>query len=358
MKCEDEMKVLVVETKLWIVDKNVDNIQSYPQIIEAAHLLAKNEVVAFPTETVYGLGANARSEEAVKKVFEAKGRPNDNPLIVHIASQSQLEEIVVDIPPIAKQLMDAFWPGPLTLILKQKPGTLAAAVTAGLDTVAVRMPDHAVARQLIEASGLPIAAPSANTSGKPSPTLAKHVQDDLYGRIAGIVDGGPTGVGVESTVLDCTEDIPIILRPGGVTKEQLETIIGQVKEDQAFVKKDEAPKAPGMKYTHYAPKAPLILVKGEHAFIQQLINEKRAEGMKVGLLAASEHQALYKADYIVAPGSLAELSTVASGLYDALRQFDDVYVDIIYSEVFPEAGIGQAIMNRLFKAAGQQMIEQ
>ena len=254
--------------------------------------------------------------------------------------------------------MDAFWPGPLTLILKQRPGTLAAAVTAGLDTVAVRMPDHAVAHQLIEASGLPIAAPSANTSGKPSPTLAKHVQDDLYGRIAGIVDGGPTGVGVESTVLDCTEDIRIILRPGGVTKEQLETIIGQVKEDRAFVKKDEAPKAPGMKYTHYAPKAPLTLVKGTPDFIQKLADSKRAEGLKVGVLAASEHESLYDADYVMIPGSLADLSTIATGLYGALRQFDQSEVDVIYSEIFPTKGIGKAIMNRLFKAAGQRLIEQ
>ena len=242
--------------------------------------------------------------------------------------------------------------------MKHKPGQLANAVTAGLETVAVRMPNHPVALQLIEESGLPIAAPSANTSGKPSPTTAKHVYEDLNGRIAGIVDGGSTGVGVESTVLDCTVDIPVILRPGGVTKEQLELVIGQVREEVALSKKDETPKAPGMKYTHYAPKAPLTLVKGTPDFIQKLVDSKRAEGLKVGVLAASEHGSFYDADYVIIPGTLADLSTVATGLYEALRQFDQCQVDLIYSELFPTEGIGKAIMNRLFKAAGQRLIEQ
>lgn len=343
-----------METKWW----RIDPIHSSRQLSEAANLLAANEVIAFPTETVYGLGANAKSEVAVKKVFEAKGRPNDNPLIVHIASEAQLAEIATNISPLAKQLMKAFWPGPLTLIFNRKQGQLASSVTAGLDTVAVRMPHHPVALRLIEASGLPIAAPSANTSGKPSPTTAIHVRDDLDGRIAGIVDGGPTGVGVESTVLDCTGNIPVILRPGGVTKEQLEFIVGEVKEDVALTERDETPKAPGMKYTHYAPKAPLTLVKGDPAFMQTVINQKRAEGMKVGVLTASEHQSFYQADYVVSPGSLADLATVATGLYEALRKFDQLPVDWIYSEVFPEQGIGTAIMNRLLKAAGHQVIEQ
>ena len=251
-----------METKLWKVDQDAEYAQGYPHIIEAAKYLANNEVIAFPTETVYGLGANAKSEEAVRKVYEAKGRPNDNPLIVHVASESQLDELVTEISPLAKRLMKEFWPGPLTLILKRKPGQLASSVTAGLDTVAVRCPSHPVALRLIEASGLPIAAPSANTSGKPSPTTAKHVQDDLDGRIAGIVDGGATGVGVESTVLDCTVEVPVILRPGGVTREQLELMIGPVKEEVALSKKDETPKAPGMKYTHYAPESTVTLVNG------------------------------------------------------------------------------------------------
>ena len=346
-----------METKFWVVNQ-VSNPQGYPLIIEAADYLARNEVIAFPTETVYGLGANAKSEEAVKKIYEAKGRPSDNPLIVHVASESQLEEFVIDIPPVAKRLMEEFWPGPLTLIMKRKPGQLAESVTAGLETVGVRMPSHPVALALIKASGLPIAAPSANTSGKPSPTTAKHVKDDLDGRIAGIMDGGATGVGVESTVLDCTVEIPVILRPGGVTKEQLELIIGPVREEVSLSKKDETPKAPGMKYTHYAPIAPLTLVKGTPEFIQQLVDRKRAEGLKVGVLAAEENRLFYQADYIVTPGTLADLATVATGLYDALRQFDQYPVDLIYSEVFPTEGIGKAIMNRLFKAAGQKLIEE
>lgn len=353
-----KVKVFGLETKFWVVNQDVSNPQDYPHIIEAANFLVNNEVIAFPTETVYGLGANAKSEEAVKRVYEAKGRPSDNPLIVHIASESQLEEFVIDIPPVAKRLMNEFWPGPLTLILKSKPGQLAKSVTAGLDTVAVRMPNHPVALSLIKASGLPIAAPSANTSGKPSPTTAMHVRDDLNGRIAGIVDGGSTGVGVESTVLDCTVEIPVILRPGGVTKEQLELIIGQVKEEVALSKKDDTPKAPGMKYTHYAPKAPLTLVKGTPDFIQKLVDSKRAEGLKVGILAAEENQTFYQADYVISPGKLVDLSTIATGLYDALRQFDQYQIDFIYSEVFPTKGIGKAIMNRLFKAAGQKLIEQ
>lgn len=347
-----------METKVWLVDKNVDNLQSYPQIIQSAELLEANQVVAFPTETVYGLGANAKSDEAVKKVFEAKGRPSDNPLIVHIASEEQLIEIVEEIPERARKLMAEFWPGPLTLIMKKKPGKLSNLVTAGLDTVAVRMPNHPIALGLISASGLPIAAPSANTSGKPSPTSAKHVADDLVGRIAGIVDGGATGVGVESTVLDCTVQIPVILRPGGITFEQIEAVIGTVRQDVALKHKDAAPKAPGMKYTHYAPKAPLYLVKGNQAFLQHLVNEKRSEGLKVGIISASEHQQEYDADYVLAPGSLADLQTVAAGLYETLRQFDGLDTDIIFSEMFPESGIGVAVMNRLVKAAGHQIIEE
>ena len=347
-----------MKTKVWSVDKNVDNLQSYPQITESAELLKAGQVVAFPTETVYGLGANAKSDEAVKKVFEAKGRPSDNPLIVHIASEGQLEDIVEDIPEKARRLMAEFWPGPLTLILKHKPGKLSNLVTAGLNTVGVRMPDHQVALGIIRTSDLPIAAPSANTSGKPSPTSAKHVEDDLFGRIAGIVDGGTTGVGVESTVLDCTVEVPIILRPGGVTLEQLKAVIGDVQQDVALKNQDTAPKAPGMKYTHYAPKAPLYLVKGQPAFLQRLVDEKRKAGLRVGIITALEHEADYRADHVVVPGSLAELDTVATGLYDALRQFDELDVDIIFSESFPESGIGAAVMNRLEKAAGHQVIDE
>ena len=346
-----------METKIWLVDKNVDNLQSYPQITQAADKLASNEVVAFPTETVYGLGANAKSDEAVKKIYEAKGRPSDNPLIVHIAKQEQVTDIIEEIPDQAKKLMKAFWPGPLTIIMKYRPGSLSNIVTAGLDTVAIRMPNHPVALALIEESGLPIAAPSANTSGKPSPTTARHVQDDLMGRIAGIVDGGATGVGVESTVVDCSVEVPVILRPGGVTLEQLQSVIGTVRQDVALKNKEAAPKAPGMKYTHYAPQSPLYLVKGNQEFLQKLVNDKKAEGLKVGIIAPLEHQRDYQADFVLVPGALSDLSTVAAGLYDTLRKFDELKPDIIFSEMFPESGIGVAIMNRLIKAAGHRVIE-
>lgn len=347
-----------METKYWKVDNHVDDLTSYPQIRQSAQLLIENEVVAFPTETVYGLGANATSDEAVNKIFKAKGRPTDNPLIVHIASLEQLDRMVMDIPKKAERLMDAFWPGPLTLIFKRKPGQLSQLVTAGLNTVAVRMPDHPVALALIEQSGLPIAAPSANTSGKPSPTTAEHVKDDLLGRIAAIVDGGATGVGVESTVLDCTVDTPVILRPGGVTREEIEAVIGEIKVDAAMKDKKAAPKSPGMKYTHYAPKATFILVDGDPSFLQGLIDEKKSQGLNVGVFAVKEHEAWLRADHIIAPASSKDLNGVAAGLYDTLRKFDELGVDMIFGEVFPETGIGEAIMNRLLKAAGQQLIKQ
>lgn len=200
-----------MKTNLWSVDKYVDIDSSYPQIKQAADLLNKNEVIAFPTETVYGLGGNAKSDEAIAKIFAAKGRPSDNPLIIHIAKQEQLAELVKEVPEKAEQLMEAFWPGALTIIFQLKEGALSKLATAGLNTVGIRMPDHPVALKLLELANLPIAAPSANTSGKPSPTTALHVTEDLDSVIAGIVDGGPTGVGVESTVIDCTDSVPVIL---------------------------------------------------------------------------------------------------------------------------------------------------
>lgn len=345
-----------METKIWTVDKFGVNEQGYPQIEEAAKLLADGEVVAFPTETVYGLGANAASDEAVNKIFEAKGRPSDNPLIVHIAHKTQLAEIVEDIPNVVDKLIDAFWPGPLTLVLRKKNHALSTKVTAGLSTVAVRVPDHPIALALIQACNLPIAAPSANTSGRPSPTVAKHVIHDLNGKIAGIIDGGSTGVGVESTVLDCTEKIPVILRPGGITKEQLEEVCGKVDVDQALISQEQAPKSPGMKYTHYAPKAPLTVVKGSREFIQQLVKERQRQGVKVGVLTTRENLHFYDANEVIACGERAQVETVAAHLYDTLRNFDEKDVDIIYSESFSEEGIGQAIMNRLLKAAGHQVL--
>ncbi|MFS0783866.1 L-threonylcarbamoyladenylate synthase [Bacillus sp. 1P06AnD] len=343
-----------MKTIVWKIDPTIDH---EPQIQAAAQLLKENEAVAFPTETVYGIGANAADDGAVKKIFEAKGRPSDNPLIIHIAKIQQLQELVQEVPPTAQKLMEAFWPGPLTIILKKKSG-LSEFATAGLETVGIRMPDHPVALALIAAADLPIAAPSANLSGKPSPTTAGHVEGDLSGRISGIVDGGETGVGVESTVLDCTTDIPVILRPGGVTKEDLLTVIDRVEEDAALHSEHEVPKAPGMKYTHYAPDAPFVLMDGSVDFIQNAIDRSKKEGKKVGVLTTVEHSGSYQADYIITCGSRKDLSTVAAGIYDALRSFDDCGADIIYGEVFPRDGIGDAIMNRLMKAAGHHLLKE
>lgn len=340
---------------MWVVDNVVEIKKDYPQLQEAARLLRENEAIAFPTETVYGLGANAMNDEAIAKIFEAKGRPSDNPLIVHIGAKSQLGEIVREITPVAEELMKHFWPGPLTIILPKKDG-ISEKVTAGLDTVGVRMPDHPVALALIEEANVPVAAPSANRSGRPSPTLASHVYEDLNGKIAGIVDGGATGVGVESTVIDCTSDVPTILRPGGITKEQLEDVIGTVSLDPALKDEKEKPKAPGMKYTHYAPKAPLSIVEGSRDFIQQLVDKKKSEGYAVGVLTTEENQHMYKADVVLSCGMRSDLASVATKLYDVLRTFDASKVDMIFSESFPNEGIGNAIMNRLTKAAGHHII--
>ncbi len=340
---------------MWVVDNAVERKKNYPQLQEAAKLLRENEAVAFPTETVYGLGANAMDDEAIAKIFEAKGRPSDNPLIVHIGTKSQLDGIVKEIPPVAEKLMAHFWPGPLTIILPRKEG-ISERVTAGLNTVGVRMPDHPVALALIEEANVPVAAPSANRSGRPSPTLASHVYEDLNGKIAGIVDGGATGVGVESTVIDCTSTVPTILRPGGITKEQLEAVIGTVSLDPALKDEKEKPKSPGMKYTHYAPKAPLSIVEGSREFIQQLVDEKKEEGFKVGVLTTEEYQHVYNADVILSCGVRSDLASVATKLYDVLRTFDASEVDVIFSESFPNEGIGNAIMNRLTKAAGHHII--
>lgn len=346
-----------IHTNVWYVDDNVDIEKCYPQIAEAAELLKRNEVVAFPTETVYGLGGNALSEQAVAKIFEAKGRPADNPLIVHVASRPHVEKLVAEIPRQAAQLMDAFWPGPLTIVLRGGAG-VATNVTAGLDTVAIRMPDHPVALALLEAADLPLAAPSANLSGKPSPTTAQHVIHDLTGRVAGVVDGGATGVGLESTVVDCSGDTITILRPGGITKEQLEEVVGHVEIDPALTDDSHQPKSPGVKYKHYAPSAPVTLVEGTSSFLQSIVDKRKAEGVKVGVLATEESESLYEADLVIPCGSRDDLISVANRLYDVLRRFDEVNVDEIYSEVFTEEGVGAAVMNRLSKAASGNVIKE
>lgn len=330
---------------------------------EAAALIAAGELVAFPTETVYGLGADALRPEASKKIYTAKGRPSDNPLIVHISKFEDLVSIAKEVPPQAKKLADAFWPGPLTMIV-WKNDKVPYETTGGMDTVAIRMPNHPVALRLIEESGCLIAAPSANTSGKPSPTEAAHVALDMDGRIPMIIDGGPVGIGIESTIVDLSEEIPMILRPGYITKEMLEETLGEeVRIDPGIIASDSTkkPKAPGMKYKHYAPKADLVLVEGETGKVIETINrlaaEKQGTGKKVGVIATDETRTGYRADYVVSIGAREDEDAIARHLYKILREFDDLKVDAIYSESFATPRIGQAIMNRLLKAAGHQVIQ-
>ena len=333
---------------------------------EAAEILKKGGLVAFPTETVYGLGGDATDKEASKKIYAAKGRPSDNPLIVHIADFSQLVAISRELPDTAKKLADAFWPGPLTMVVN-KNEVIPYETTGGLDTVAVRMPSHQVALELIRKSGCMIAAPSANTSGRPSPTKASHVYEDLSGKIEAILDGGPVDIGLESTIVDLTEDIVTILRPGYINKAMLEEVVGQVKIDPGIVYNDKGttsgarPKAPGMRYKHYAPKGDLTIVKGTEENVVSTINklseEMTAQGKKVGVIATTSTKEKYKSDHVLVIGDRKDEKSIAHNLYDILRQFDELGVDVIYSESFTTPTIGQAIMNRLLKAAGQKTIE-
>lgn len=330
-------------------------------LAQAADVLRKGGLVAFPTETVYGLGANATDAEAVAKIFSAKGRPADNPLIVHVADREAVRSIVTAVTPEAEKLMERFWPGPLTLVLPKAPA-IPGVVSCDLPTVGVRMPDHPIALALIRAAGVPVAAPSANLSGRPSPTAAEHVLEDLAGRVAVVLDGGETGVGLESTVLDLTVDPPVLLRPGGVTVEQITAEIGPIVVDQTLYGADpgEAPRSPGMKYTHYAPKAPLILVDGPvlqmQAKIRDLIYEYLEEGQRVGVMCSVESHGAYQAPVILEYGSREDLGGIASDLFSTLRAFDRHEVDVILAEGVPIAGIGLAIMNRLRRAAGGQVV--
>lgn len=327
-----------------------------------ADTLRSGGLVAFPTETVYGLGANATDSSAVRKIFAAKGRPSDNPLIVHVDGPDAVAQVVASVPLVAKQLMDRFWPGPLTLVLP-RAAAISDAVTCGLETVGVRMPDHPVALALIRQAGVPVAAPSANLSGRPSPTRAEHVIDDLAGRIDVIVDGGETGVGVESTVLDVTVDPPVLLRPGGVTLEQLTEVVGTIHVDQSVhgAQVGESPRSPGMKYSHYAPKATVLVVEGPVLRMQQkirdLIDEYVIDGRRVGVLCSVESHGVYQAHVVLEYGSRGRLEEVASDLFSSLRAFDRHEVDVVLAEGVPETGIGLAVMNRLRRAAGGQVVE-
>lgn len=331
-----------METKLWKITDDEKNNECV--IEEAAALLKSGETVAFPTETVYGLGADATNPNAIAKIFEAKGRPQDNPLIAHVATVEQLRKLVDNLPPYVEKLINEFSPGPLTYVLPSN-GRCAPNVTAGLSTIAVRIPNHPVALAILEACDVPIAAPSANLSGKPSPTTAQHVYEDLTGKIAGIVDGGPTGVGVESTVIACREEDIVILRPGGITKEQLEELVPVIETVQETVDK---PLSPGMKYKHYSPEVPLWLVHGDAEKIQKIILEEREKGKKIALLARDSLLKEIDADIYLNLGN--SLEEVAGKLYDNLRKVKKTDADLIVSETFPETGIGQAIMNRLRKA--------
>ncbi len=331
------------------------------EIRKAAKLLLDGELVAFPTETVYGLGANALNADAVQKIFTAKDRPADNPLIVHVASAGAAETLC-HMTDDARALMTAFWPGPLTLLLPKKP-VIPAVTNAGLKSVAVRMPDHPVALKLLKASGLPVAAPSANRSGRPSPTTARHVWDDMHGRIPMILDGGPCRVGLESTVLDMTGDTPAIVRPGGVTLEMLSAVLPGVRVAETAMrelKSGEVAVSPGMRHTHYAPKGELTLVEGEpgrvEAECKRLHQNAKTAGKRACLLVAKERLPVYEGLETYTLGSLQAPETIAHTLFAALRQMDDDGIEVIVCEAVDASGIGLAVMNRLRRAAGFRVV--
>lgn len=326
------------------------------EIEKAAELLKKGEVVSFPTETVYGLGADASNEEAVNKIYEAKGRPNDNPLIIHLHDKSQVSLFTANVPDKAQQLMDAFWPGPLTIILNHTTNRASKNVTAGLSSIGLRMPSHPSALALLKASNMPLAAPSANTSGKPSPTSAEHVWHDLNGKIAGIVDGGNTGVGIESTVIDLTnDDKPIILRPGGVPQEDIEKIIGPVENSDLEMANNnliEQPKSPGMKYRHYSPDKPVLIAYDNWS---ELVSKLLKKEEKIGILASDRILDLYsnQVESTFSLGTEDDVNTASQMLYKGLRYFDNSEVTVILVQSFEKKGLGVAYMNRLEKAAGK-----
>ena len=354
------------------------------RVAAAAEILQHGGLVAFPTETVYGLGGNALDPEAAGKIYAAKGRPSDNPLIAHIADREALYELVAEIPPAAEILMDLYWPGPMTLVF-HKTDKVPYGTTGGLDTVAVRMPSHPVARALIRAAGVPVAAPSANLSGRPSPTKAEHVLEDMDGRIDMILDGGEVGIGLESTIIDVTSERPSLLRPGFISEEMLRDVLGEVEVDAASVGPMDPtaqPKAPGMKYRHYAPKADMTIIRGEQEKVIETICAKAARalrvGKKVGIVCTEESLEIYRqrlnadADDPAATqteqwladaldlaviGSRKDPSTIAHNLFDVLRSFDGQQVDRIYSESFEGGQLGDAIMNRLKKAAGYHILD-
>ena len=386
-----ETKRIIIEDRNHIKDE---------ELKEAAGILRSGGLVAFPTETVYGLGGNALDEDAARKIYAAKGRPSDNPLIAHVSCVEEVAPLVKEIPEAGRKLMEAFWPGPLTMIFP-KSEKVPYGTTGGLDTVAIRMPDDPVANRLIALAGVPVAAPSANTSGRPSPTTADHVWQDMNGRIEMIIDGGPVGIGVESTIVDVSSAVPAVLRPGAITMEMLEEVLGEVSVDPAILgplSADVRPKAPGMKYKHYAPKADLTLVepgtgadresRAEQVTgaeqkngadrntgaapetgldetqlqamickVRELSREKIEAGYKVGVICTDESRGCYTDGEVRSIGARKSQASVAHNLYALLREFDDLGVDYIFSESFPKDHLGQAIMNRLSKAAGYKIVK-
>lgn len=346
-----------METVIKKVDENNIDIDI---IREMAEKIRNGETVIFPTETVYGLGANAMDEDAAKKIYLAKGRPSDNPLIVHISDIEEVDKIALEVGEKAKKAMENFWPGPLTIILKKKE-IVPNVTSGGLSTVAIRMPSNKIANALIRESKTQIAAPSANISGRPSPTKAEHVVKEMSGRVSGIIMGGDCDFGLESTVVDFSDDKPMILRPGSITKEMLEEVLGEVSIDPSLSKKEDniKAKAPGMKYKHYSPNAQVYIVKGRENNVITKMNElsrkNHAENKKTGIMCMSKDVDKFECDYVVDLGK--DYNEVAANLFDALIKMDEAKMDIVYSVCFENCGVGQAIMNRLLKSAGYRIID-
>ena len=350
-----------MNTELYKIDEHNIDAAAKEILSRAGSIIRDGGLVAFPTETVYGLGGDALNPESSRKIYAAKGRPSDNPLIVHVATMEDVEAIVKEVPEAAYKLAEAFWPGPLTMIMN-KNDRVPHETTGGLDTVAIRMPNNEIALELIRQSGGYIAAPSANTSGRPSPTLARYCEEDLSGKIEMIIDGGQVGIGLESTIVDLTSEEPMILRPGYITQDMLKEILGSVTIDRTIIdaSSTQKPKAPGMKYRHYAPRGSLTIVQGSQSAVVDYINQKAkeamAEGKRVGIIGTDATRDSYSADVIKSVGNREEEATIAHELFKVLREFDDENIDIMFSESFDESGIGQAIMNRLLKAAGHNVI--
>jgi L-threonylcarbamoyladenylate synthase len=329
---------------------NQINVQTHIKTV-----LSSGGLVVFPTETVYGIGANALMDDAVKSIYRAKGRPSDNPLIVHVANKSDIFKYAVDVPQIAELLIESFMPGPLTLVLHKHPA-LSKAVTGGLDTVAIRIPSHPVALNVIDISGLPICAPSANVSGRPSSTQVAHVLQDFDGKVDIVIDGGSTEIGLESTVLDLTSSVPTLLRPGRITLQMIESVLKMRIIDATLDQVVDTPKSPGMKYTHYAPKGKLILLNGTLDQVIAYMHQSLSEDPETGIVCPTEYAKKLNAKHLFDLGSLQDFNGIGAQIFTALRQMDLLEIKHILMPVLPTEGFGSAIMNRLIKASGHHII--